>query len=114
MKIADSGIAHAALAAGIIFTLTSASQLVGMQSLPAQWLPAITGLILPDGRAGEPGARRSRADCARIVRARAPKYETRASSVIKSLGGSPGQRAEARGFEPRKGANPNRISSAAP
>jgi hypothetical protein len=28
--------------------------------------------------------------------------------------GSPGQRAEARGFEPRMGANPNRISSAAP
>jgi hypothetical protein len=43
-----------------------------------------------------------------------PKRRTRASSVIKNLGGSPGLAAEARGFEPRKGANPNRISSAAP
>ncbi len=38
--------------------------------------------------------------------------------VTRSVGAQgrklPGQAAEARGFEPRKGANPNRISSAAP
>ena len=33
---------------------------------------------------------------------------------IMSPGRTAGQMAEARGFEPRKGANPNRISSAAP
>ena len=35
-------------------------------------------------------------------------------SVPRRMRERPGQMAEARGFEPRMGANPNRISSAAP
>jgi len=38
--------AAAALAAGIIFALTPASQLIGLQPLPLRWLPAIAGLVL--------------------------------------------------------------------
>jgi P-type Ca2+ transporter type 2C len=38
--------AAAALAAGITATLTPASRLIGLQSLPLRWLPAITGLVL--------------------------------------------------------------------
>jgi len=38
--------ALAAIAAGIIFTLTPAAQLLGLQALPLHWLPAITGLVV--------------------------------------------------------------------
>jgi hypothetical protein len=43
-----------------------------------------------------------------------PKMITDASQGLRALARSPWSVAEARGFEPRKGANPNRISSAAP
>jgi len=38
--------ALAAIAAGITATLTPASQLIGLQTLPLHWLPAITGLVV--------------------------------------------------------------------
>ncbi len=40
------GWAAAALATGTVFTLTPASQLIGLQPLPPGWLPAVTALVL--------------------------------------------------------------------
>ncbi len=38
--------AIAAISTGIIFTLTPASQLIGLSALPARWLPVIAGLVV--------------------------------------------------------------------
>jgi P-type Ca2+ transporter type 2C len=45
-KLALVTILVTALAAGIIFTLTPASQLIGLQAIPLRWLPAITSLVV--------------------------------------------------------------------
>jgi len=38
--------ALAALTTGIVATLTPAGQLIGLQAVPARWLPAVAGLVL--------------------------------------------------------------------
>jgi Ca2+-transporting ATPase len=38
--------AIAALATGTVLTLTPAGQLIGLQAIPARWLPAVAGLVL--------------------------------------------------------------------
>ena len=52
--------AAAALAAGIIFALTPASRLIGLQPLPLRWLPAIAGLVLLATLAARAAASRTR------------------------------------------------------
>ena len=69
---------------------------------------------LPAGRAKDPGQRAGKGPLATHVPTRAKNRSAPARCRGRRIGEGAGQMAEDRGFEPRMGSLPNRISSAAP